>query len=77
MSNRAHFEIVESGGRYIIKPQMFEYPEVPENEDLTMKLAEAAGLEVPFHGLIYSKDGSPFLSHPALRPHRTHGKGPS
>ena len=52
------FDIVESGGRYIIKPQMFEYPEVPENEDLTMKLAQAAGLEVPFHGLIHSKDGS-------------------
>ena len=52
------FEIVESGGRYIIKPQMFEYPEVPENEDLTMKLAEAAGLDVPFHGLILSKDGA-------------------
>jgi serine/threonine-protein kinase HipA len=55
---QSSFEIVESGGRYIIKPQMFEYPEVPENEDLTMKLAEAAGLETPFHGLIYSKDGS-------------------
>ena len=52
------FEIVESGGRYIIKPQMSEYPEVPENEDLTMKLAAAAGLEAPFHGLIRSKDGS-------------------
>lgn len=51
-------EIVESGGRYIIKPPMSEYPEVPENEDLTMKLAKAAGLAVPFHGLIYSKDDS-------------------
>ena len=52
------FDIVESGGRYIIKPQMSEYPQVPENEDVTMKLAEAAGLEVPFHGLIHSKDGT-------------------
>lgn len=52
------FDIVESGGRYIIKPQMFEYPEVPENEDLTMKLAQTAGLEAPFHGLIHSKDGT-------------------
>jgi serine/threonine-protein kinase HipA len=51
-------EIVESGGRYIVKPQMSEYPEVPENEDLTMKMAAAAGLETPFHGLIHSKDGS-------------------
>lgn len=52
------FDIVESGGRYIIKPQMSDYPEVPENEDLTMKLAAAAGLEAPFHGLIHSKDGT-------------------
>ncbi|OPY17212.1 MAG: Serine/threonine-protein kinase HipA [Syntrophus sp. PtaB.Bin138] len=52
------FEIVESGGRYIVKPQMSDYPEVPENEDLTMKMAAAAGLEAPFHGLIHSKDGS-------------------
>lgn len=52
------FEIVEAGGRYIIKPQMAEYPEVPEYEDLTMKMAAAAGLEAPFHGLIHSKDGT-------------------
>jgi serine/threonine-protein kinase HipA len=57
-TEQSAFEVVESGGRYIIKPQMFEYPEVPENEDLTMKMAAAAGLEVPFHGLIHSKDGS-------------------
>jgi serine/threonine-protein kinase HipA len=66
-------EIVESGGRYIIKPQMFEYPEVPENEDLTMKLAEAVGLEVPFHGLIHSKDGA--LSYLIRRFDRTGRKG--
>ena len=67
------FEIVESGGRYIIKPQMSEYPEVPENEDLTMKLAEAAGLEVPFHGLIHSKDGA--LSYVIRRFDRTGRSG--
>lgn len=55
---RSTFEIVEAGGRYIIKPQMSEYPEVPENEDLTMKMAAAAGLEAPFHGLIHSRDGT-------------------
>jgi len=67
------FEIVESGGRYIIKPQMHEYPEVPENEDLTMKLAAAAGLEVPFHGLIHSKDGT--LSYVIRRFDRTGRSG--
>jgi len=52
------FDIVNTGGRYIIKPQHQYYPEMPENEDLTMKLAEVIGLEIPFHGLIWSKDNS-------------------
>jgi serine/threonine-protein kinase HipA len=51
------FEIVDNRGMYILKPQS-HFPEVPENEDLTMRIAEAAGIEVPLHGLIYSKDGS-------------------
>lgn len=31
---------------------------LPENEDLSMRLAAAAGLDTPLHGLIYAKDGS-------------------
>jgi serine/threonine-protein kinase HipA len=52
------FNVVDSGGDYIIKPQLFDYAEVPENEDLTMRLAAIIGLEVPLHGLMYSIDGS-------------------
>ena len=52
------FEIVDKGGRYILKPQHHIFPELPQNEDLTMRLASNIGLEVPLHGLIYSKDGS-------------------
>jgi serine/threonine-protein kinase HipA len=52
------FKIVDIKGRYIIKPQHHIYPQLPENEDLTMKMAEACGIEVPLHGLVYSKDGS-------------------
>lgn len=51
------FEIVDRGGKYILKPQSNFYPELPENEDLTMKLAAEAGIEVPLHGMIYSIDG--------------------
>ncbi|HUZ17683.1 MAG TPA: HipA domain-containing protein [Spirochaetia bacterium] len=51
-------ELVERGGTYIIKPQNDRFPELPENEDVTMRLAASAGLEVPFHGLVYAKDGS-------------------
>ena len=50
------FEIVDTGGKYILKPQHHLYPEMPENEDLTMRLANEIGLDVPLHGLIWSKD---------------------
>ncbi|MDZ7635682.1 MAG: HipA domain-containing protein [Bacteroidales bacterium] len=51
-------DIVDTGGRYILKPQHQYFPEMPQNEDLTMRLADEIGLEVPFHGLIWSKDNS-------------------
>ncbi len=50
------FEIADRGGEYILKPQSNIYPQLPENEDLTMRLAEEIDLEIPLHGLIYSKD---------------------
>ncbi len=50
------FEITDKGGEYILKPQNNLYPQLPENEDLTMRLAEEIDLEIPLHGLIYSKD---------------------
>jgi len=52
------FEIVDKGGKYILKPQHNFFPEMPENEDLTMRLASEIGLEIPQHGLIWSKDKS-------------------
>ncbi len=51
------FEIVDSHGNYIIKSQN-DYPELPENEAVTMTLAAMIGLEVPVHGLVYAKDNS-------------------
>lgn len=53
---QASFEITDKGGRYLIKPQHDTYPELPENEDLSMRLAELVGISVPLHGLIYCKD---------------------
>ncbi|KAF0134443.1 MAG: hypothetical protein FD145_668 [Candidatus Saganbacteria bacterium] len=52
------FEMVDAGGNYIIKPQHERYINLPQNEDLTMKLAKTAGIEVPLHGMVYSKDRS-------------------
>ena len=52
------FEIVDQFGKFIIKPQNDLFLELPENEDLTMKMAKIFNIEVPIHGLIYSKDNS-------------------
>jgi serine/threonine-protein kinase HipA len=52
------FEVVDQGGEFILKPQNDLYPELPENEDLTMRLAKTVGIEVPIHAMIYAKDGS-------------------
>lgn len=51
------FETVEKNGTYILKPQSDDYPHLPENEDLTMRLASTLGIEVPVHGMVYGKDG--------------------
>ncbi|MBU2500319.1 HipA domain-containing protein [bacterium] len=55
---RGRFEVVDTGGRYILKPPSPSYPHLPENEDLTMRLAATAGIEVPVHGLVPGRDGS-------------------
>jgi len=52
------FIIVDKGGRYILKPQHQFYTQLPENEDLTMRLAGQIGLEIPLHGLLWSKDNT-------------------
>ena len=52
------FVVVDRHGRFILKPQSVEFPELPENEDVTMRLAALVGIEVPQHGLVFSKDQS-------------------
>lgn len=52
------FKVVEKGGRFILKPPHHIYEEVPQNEDLTMRLANVSGIEVPLHGMVYNIDGS-------------------
>ncbi len=54
----SRFDLVDSGGKYILKPQHHIYPQLPENEDVCMRMAKAAGIKVPLHGMIWSKDNS-------------------
>jgi serine/threonine-protein kinase HipA len=56
--NEGRMEIVDNGGRYIVKPPHLVYGELPENEALTMSLAATLGIEVPVHGLLLNGDDS-------------------
>ena len=53
----AKFTIVGLWGKYIFKPQSGKYPCLPELEDLTMKMAEAAHIRAARHTLIRLADG--------------------
>lgn len=51
------FTIVGLWGRFILKPQTDHFANLPENEDLVMHLAEAAGIKTVPHSLIRFSDG--------------------
>lgn len=53
----ARFTIVGLWGKYIFKPQSPRYRCLPELEDLTMKMADAAGIRTATHSLIRLADG--------------------
>ena len=56
--NSQKLTIVGLWGDYIFKPQTERFAMLPENEDLTMHLAEIAKLKIVPHTLIRMKDGS-------------------
>ncbi len=51
------FTIVGLWGKYILKNQTDRFANLPENEDLTMHMAEAAGIKTVPHSLIRFADG--------------------
>jgi serine/threonine-protein kinase HipA len=64
--------IVGLWGNYILKPQTDLFPYLPENEDLTMHLASAFGIETAEHCLIRLSEGA--LAYITKRFDRQHGK---
>lgn len=62
---KENLELGEKGGQYILKPipvakQLVEQDQVPENEHLTMQIAEQLfGIPTAANGLITFKDGQP------------------
>jgi serine/threonine-protein kinase HipA len=49
---------VAKGGEYILKPQTSTYPNIPENEQCCMDIAETFGISVPEHCILPLKDNS-------------------
>ena len=54
---RKKLTIVGLWGAYILKPPSTAYPFLPENEHLTMHLAESCGIKTVSHALIRFKSG--------------------
>jgi serine/threonine-protein kinase HipA len=54
---RSRFTIVGLWGKYVLKPPTEQYPSLPENEDLTMHLAEIFGIRIVPHSLIRFSSG--------------------
>ena len=53
-----HLRVVAGRSSYLLKPAESAYPSLPENEHLSMKLAELAGFEAPPCGLVPLRDGN-------------------
>lgn len=64
--------IVSLSGDYIFKPMTKEYAELPENEDVTMHLAELVKIKTAKHSLIRLKSGE--LAYLTKRFDRKNGK---
>ena len=58
--DRRHTLRIAAGGtqRFILKPQNAEFPGMPQNEHLSMRIARLFGVLVPEHGLVRLTDGS-------------------
>ncbi len=54
---KRRFTIVGLWGAFILKPPFQQYPHLPEIEDATMHLADAAGIATVPHALIRMKNG--------------------
>ena len=48
--------VAPTGGEFILKPQIQQFPHTPENENCCMDIAGALGIDVPPHCLLPLKD---------------------
>lgn len=58
----ARLTVVDYPTGYILKPQTEEYPSLPEFEDLTMRLAETAGIRTVPHALLKTENTYAYIT---------------
>lgn len=57
-ADRETLQVATDGGRFILKPQTDVYSALPENEQITSRLATLVEIETASAGLVALKDGS-------------------
>lgn len=57
-ADRLTLQVAVRGARFILKPQAGTFPNLPENEHLTMRLAALWGIHVPPCGIVRLADAS-------------------
>lgn len=57
-TDRETLQVAAGAARFILKPQTEVYPALPENEHVTTRLAQLAGIDVGRFGLVSLRDGS-------------------
>ncbi|MCX6545785.1 MAG: HipA domain-containing protein [Acidobacteria bacterium] len=55
---RGALRLVLGAGHFILKPQAQTFPEIPQNELLTTRMAEHVGIDVPPCGLVRLRDNT-------------------
>jgi serine/threonine-protein kinase HipA len=71
-NGQSHLTIVGLWGEYILKPQHYAYPMMPETEDLTMHIATLFKIPVCEHTILQASNGS--MVYIAKRFDRVNGK---
>ena len=61
-TDRKTLQVAVDGGRYIFKPQTEVFPQLPQIEHLTMRLARLSGIEIAVSGLIEADGQMCFLA---------------
>ncbi len=56
--DRTRLDVAASGGRYILKPETSRFAAIPQNEQVTMRMAPLVGIEIPPCGLLRLADDS-------------------